>query len=134
MALILQTGQEPKRSAGSSLLLTVNRIKKGVSKMAHDHHHHHQDHHHHHQPPAPQKADLPAAAEGQIKVKLAKLGEEAKILDLPAGAKVADAVEAAGGLGVKEIVLVGGIKADLAKVLEHGDVVAIAPKIEGGAA
>ena len=62
------------------------------------HDHHHQDHHHH-EPPVPQKADVPAAEEGQIKVKLAKLGEETKILDLKVGATVAEFVGSDSGLG-----------------------------------
>ncbi len=67
-----------------------------------------------------------------MRIKVLKLGEAATEVDVPAGASVADVVAASnyGGIGYTRT-LNGQMVFDSTKVSE-GDVVTLAPKVEGG--
>ena len=67
-----------------------------------------------------------------MKIKVLKLGERATEVDVPVGATVASAIDSAGfGGGAYTRTLNGQIVFDSTPVKE-GDVVTLAPKVEGG--
>ncbi len=69
-----------------------------------------------------------------MKVRVLKLGHSAKEIDVPAGTTVEDALEQS-KLDQEEgySVTVNGVGANLSAQIREGDVIALTPKVEGGA-
>lgn len=67
-----------------------------------------------------------------IRVKVAQLGSELKVLDLPKDVTVGQAIEAAGFSAKEKQVKVNGKNADVGDKLKEGDIVVLATKIRLG--
>ncbi len=67
-----------------------------------------------------------------MQIKLLKLGHSARVLDIPAGSTIGDA------LGQSEIaheghtIAINGLGAETTTALNDGDVLTLVPKVEGG--
>ena len=68
-----------------------------------------------------------------MQIKLLKLGHSVRVLDIPAGSTIGDA------LGVSELaheghtIAINGLGAATTTALNDGDVLTLVPKVEGGA-
>lgn len=67
-----------------------------------------------------------------MKIKIVKLGEGARELELASGASVDDAMGAIGGAVSGHSILVNGVNAPGWRVLVDGDVLTMSPKVEAG--
>lgn len=78
-----------------------------------------------------QKADK-GGDKDVIAVSVARMGQEAVPVALPAGATVQDALDKAGVSGGRAEYFVSGVRADLNDVLEDGDVLALVTPKQAG--
>ena len=67
-----------------------------------------------------------------MQIKLLRLGHSTRILDIPAGSTIGDAISEAGMATEGHSLSLNGLGAALNASLSDGDVVVVTPKIEGG--
>ena len=67
-----------------------------------------------------------------MQIKLLKLGHSARVLDIPAGSNIGDALDVSELAYEGHTIAINGLGAATTTSLNDGDVLTLVPKVEGG--